>query len=169
MTKITKIQYTSIRSYENLQDFVAVLMATFSHFASLFGDPMGPGEPEKRRELAQAVLAYPQCYEIKGRPELASKILRIVFSYLLEMKGGWGVDDSASKVEFQFGGEVTIVTPGKTEIKLWPTGSDLVLDVDFGPKGSEVRAASILAAAKAAGVPFSSIEYVEEEVATEGN
>lgn len=117
-------------------------MACFSPFGSLTEGIDGEA-------LSRAMVAWVDAED--DQPTLAGELVGLVWS---------ATTDQISEIRFGRWG-VRLITPtSQTTIRLWRRGGYNYLEVDFGPKGSEVRSLTILGAAEMAGVRFEA--YAEQ-------
>ncbi len=136
MEKITKISRHFSEQLMEEGQVATALLATFRPFGSLTEGIDG-------NALASAMMAFVGVK--KGQPELAKKILELIWS---------AETDQLSSIEFG-SYEVVLRTPtSATKIRLYRYAGGHSIEVDFGAKGSTWRALDILASAEMSWVKF---------------
>ncbi|OHA63864.1 MAG: hypothetical protein A2842_01105 [Candidatus Wildermuthbacteria bacterium RIFCSPHIGHO2_01_FULL_48_25] len=134
--RVTKISVHLSDIYDR-ERVTPALLAAFAPFGSLTEGVDGT-------TLAEAMIAWVDAKH-GDQPGLASELVRLVWS---------ATTDQTANVEVGVS-EVTLWTPTSgTAIRLRRYVGGYGVQVDFGPKGSEGRAANILDAARKVGVDF---------------
>lgn len=136
--RITKINYSDSGADQNVEKALQAAFEPFGSLSTAYGvDTVA---------LAAAMLGWVRAGTWTEQPELAEKVITLLWS---------AQTDQISTVEFGMF-EITLRTPtSRTKILLRRyVGESSLVEVDFGPEGSEGRAANILDAARKVGVGF---------------